>query len=262
MNEEIELKTVFNIPNIKTVKQPEVLSPNDFLDFVDRVDYVGSDPLISLRNQCMLLMTFCSCFRAIEVSQWKVKECLEPNGDIHKITRIRKEGTKGKYAIKAPVVFSEQRKMLDAWLNARVAHEIGMIRKEERTGQYRDLDPESHVFMSNWRGRWQNFSLTRKVSKGKEYQVATAVQNLLTKLYKRFGFPNSSSHAGRHSFARFVQKLFEKSGNPNAQLIIQNLLHHRTEEAQRDYTDINFHHLRKCADDIMPRPKKRGPKPQ
>jgi len=42
---------------------------------------------------------------------------------------------------------------------------------------------------------WQPFSLTRKVSKGKEYKVATAVQNLLTKLYKDYGYLNSSSHA-------------------------------------------------------------------
>jgi hypothetical protein len=61
------------------------------------------------------------------------------------------------------------------------------------------------MFLSNWRGTWQKFSLTRKVTKGKEYMVATAVQNLLTKLYKGYGFPNSSSHAGRHSMARFAK---------------------------------------------------------
>jgi integrase len=89
------------------------------------------------------------------------------------------------------------------------------------------------------------------------------VQNLLSKLYKGYGFPNSSSHAGRHSMARFAEKLFDKKGNPDTDRIVQNLLHHRSEDAQRDYTEvINFDYVRKCAKNIMPRPKKRGPKPK
>ena len=57
--------------------------------------------------------------------------------------------------------------MLNKWLEARVKYRIGM--QKEPTGDYLDLDPESHVFLSNWRGTWQNFSLTRKVVKNKEY---------------------------------------------------------------------------------------------
>ena len=93
--------------------------------------------------------------------------------------------------------------------------------------------------------------------------VATAVQNLLTKLYKDFGYSNSSSHAGRHSFARFAQRLLDKKGNPDTSRIIQTLLHHKTEAAQRDYTDVDFNHIRKVAQAMMPMPKKRGrPKKQ
>jgi integrase len=260
MNDDLAYKWVWNVPKLKTVKQPEILSPEQFLDLVDRVDNHNVDALLALRNQCMLLMTYFSCFRAVEVSQWKIRECLSPNGDICQMTKIRKDGTKGKYPIIAPVVIVEQRAMLDKWLDARVKHAIGI----DKTGSsnYRGLDPESHVFLSNWRGTWQNFSLTKKVVKNREYLVATAVQNLLTKLYKGYGFPNSSSHAGRHSMARFVEKLLDKKGNPDAERVIQNLLHHRSEEAQRDYTEvINFDHVRKCAKNIMPRPKKRGRKP-
>jgi integrase len=260
MSDDLAYKWVWNVPKLKTVKQPEVLSPEDFLDLVERVDNHNVDALHALRNQCMLLMTYFSCFRAIEVSQWKIKECLSKNGTICQMTKIRKDGTKGKYPIIAPVVIKEQREMLDKWLDARVKHAICI--DKSGSSDYRGLDPESHVFLSNWRGRWQNFSLTRKVVKGHEYQVATAVQNLLTKLYKGYGFPNSSSHAGRHSMARFVEKLLDKKGNPDADRVIQNLLHHRSEEAQRDYTEvINFDHVRKCAKNIMPRPKKRGRKP-
>ena len=259
MSDDLAYKWVWNVPELRTVKQPEALTPEEFLDFVERIDNESVDALHALRNQCMLLMTYFSCFRAIEVSQWKIKECLSPSGKICEITQIRKDGTKGKYPINAPVVVLEQRKMLMKWLEARVKYRIGM--QKESTGDYLDLDPESHVFLSNWRGTWQNFSLTRKVVKDKEYWVATAVQNLLTKLYKGYGFPNSSSHAGRHSMGRFAKKLLTKKDNPDTERIVQNLLHHRSEESQKDYTEIDFNHIRKCAKLVMPKPKKRGRKP-
>lgn len=260
MSDDLAYKWVWHVPELRTVKQPETLTPEEFLDLVERIDNENVDALIALRNQCMLLMTYFSCFRAIEVSQWKVKECLSPSGKICEMTRIRKDGTKGKHPIIAPVVVVEQREMLDKWLDARAKYSICIDKSGSK--DYRGLDPESHVFLSNWRGVWQSFSLTKKVTKGKEYQVATAVQNLITKLYKEYGFPNSSSHSGRHSMGRFAQKIMEKKGNPDTDRIIQNLLHHRSEEAKRDYTDINFDHIRKCAKNVMPKPKKRGRKPK
>lgn len=258
MSDELAYKWVWHVPKLRTVKQPEILSPEQFLDLVERIDNENVDALIGLRNQCMLLMTYFSCFRAIEVSQWKVKECLSPNGKICEITKVRKEGTKGNYSMLAPVVVKEQREMISKWLDARAKYLIGV--SKSGSDDYRGLDPESHVFLSNWRGTWQNFSLTKKITKGKEYWVATAVQNLLSKLYKDYGFPRSSSHAGRHSMSRFAQNLLEKKGNPDAERIIQNLLHHRSEESKHDYTEINFEHIRNCAKNVMPRPKKRGRK--
>jgi integrase len=260
MNEEFNPKWVWNVPVLRKVKQPEVLTPEEFLDLVVRIDNPTVDPLLALRNQCMLLMTYFSCFRAVEVSQWKIKECLYSDGSICQMTRIRKDGTKGNYPMIAPVVVVEQREILSKWLDARVKY--GICVDKTGSADYRGLDPESHVFLSNWRGTWQNFSLTKKVTKGKNYLVATAVQNLLTKLYKSYGFPNSSSHAGRHSMGRFAQKLLDKKGNPDADRIVQNLLHHRSEESKRDYTEIDFNHIRKCAKLMMPKPKKRGRKPK
>ncbi|PAJ75222.1 hypothetical protein CJF42_06120 [Pseudoalteromonas sp. NBT06-2] len=259
MSDDLAYKWVWNIPEMRTVKQPEVLSPEEFLDLIERLDNENVDALIALRNQCMMLMTYFSCFRAVEVSQWKVKECLSRTGTICQMTKLRKEATKGKYPIIAPVVVIEQREMLNKWLEARVKYNICTDKSGSK--DYMGLDPDSNVFLSNWRGTWQNFSLTRKISKGKEYLVATAVQNLLTKLYKDYGFPRTSSHGGRHSFSRFAQKLLEKKNNPDAERILQNLLHHRSSESKRDYTDVNFNHIRECAKKIMPRPKKRGRKP-
>ncbi len=257
MTAENDYRWLWKPPILRSVKQPEVLTPDDFLDLVERVDNERVDPLIGLRNQCMLLTTYFSCFRAIEVSQWKVREALYPEGSLMHVTRLRKEGTKGNYPSIAHIPnVREYRAYLDKWFDARVTHRIGLNKSGSQ--DYRGLDPDSHVFLSNWHGTWQNFSLTRKISKGKEYYVATAVQNLLTKLYKQYGYGKSSSHAGRHSFARFAQRLLEKKDNPDTNRIIQTLLHHRTEQAQRDYTDIDFNHIRKVAKQMMPKPKKRG----
>mgnify|MGYP005809751241 CR=1 FL=1 len=259
MSEELQVKWVWNVPDLRTVKQPETLSPDEFIDLVERIDNERLDALICARNQAMLWMSYGSCFRAIEVSQWKVKEALYPDGSLVHLTRLRAEATKGKYPAIAPIVIDEQREYVNRWLDYRVKHCIKLNKDGDE--QYRGLDPESHVFLSNWRGTWQNFSLTKKVSKGKNYLVATAVQNLLSKLYKNYGFSNSSSHTGRHSMARLAQKLLNRK-ELDTDPIVQNLLHHRDIKSQRDYTDVDFNHIRKCAKEMFPKPKKRGRKPK
>ncbi|WP_299496454.1 tyrosine-type recombinase/integrase [uncultured Shewanella sp.] len=246
------------MPDLRTVKQPETLTPDEFIDLVERIDNERLDPLICARNQGMLWMTYGSCFRAVEVSQWKIKEAIYPNGDLVHLTKLRAAATKGNYPAIAPIVIDEQRQYVNKWLDYRVKHRIKL---GQNKAQYRGLDPESHVFLSFHRGIWQNFSLTRKISKGKEYFVATAVQNLISKLYKNYGFDNSSSHTGRHSMARLASKLL-KQKSLNADPIVQNLLHHRSIESQKDYTDVDFKHIRECSRDMFPEPKKRGRKPK
>ena len=258
MSDTIEFKWVWHVPYLRTVKQPETLTPDEFIDLVERIDNERLDPLVCARNQAMLWMTYGSCFRAVEVSQWKVREAVYPNGELVHLTRLRADATNGNYPAIAPVIIDEQRQYVNRWLDYRVKHGIKLGAEPDK---YRGLDPESHVFLSNWRGTWQAFSLTRKISKGKEYWVATAVQNLLTKLYKEYGFSHSSSHTGRHSMARLAQKLLKRK-DLDADPIVQNLLHHRSIESQRDYTDIDFNHIRECSRKMFPKPKKRGRKPK
>ena len=45
-NENIDFKWRWNPPSLRTVKQPETLTPDEFLDMVERVDNEGVDPLI------------------------------------------------------------------------------------------------------------------------------------------------------------------------------------------------------------------------
>jgi integrase len=258
MPEKVEYKWVWNVPNLRKVKQPATLTPDQFIDLVESVDNELLDPLVCARNQAMLWMTYGSCFRAIEVSQWKIKEALYPNGRLVNTTRLRSDATKGKYPAIAHIMIDQQRDCVNRWLDYRVKHRICSNKEND---EYRGLDPESHVFLSNWRGTWQAFSLTRKISKGKEYYVATAVQNLLTKIYKKHGYINSSSHTGRHSMARLAQKLLARK-DLEVDPIVQNLLHHKDIRSQRDYTEVDFDHIRECAKKMMPKPKRRGRKPK
>jgi site-specific recombinase XerC len=56
--------------------------------------------------------------------------------------------------------------------------------------------------------------------------------------------------------ARLAQKLLSRK-DLVVDPIVQNLLHHRDIKSQRDYTDVDFNHIRNCAKGMMKRPKKR-----
>ena len=256
MGETTEFKWIWEVPDLRDVKQPDTVTPDEFMSLIQRIDNERVDPLIARRNQAMLWMTYGSLFRAVEVAKWTVKAALYPNGDLVRVTRLRAEQTKGNHPALAPIVIAEQRQIVSDWLDMRVKHRIGL--DKQGRDKYRGLDPDSPVFMSFHHGVWKPFSLTRKVTKGKEYFVATVVQNLLTKLYKDYGHTKCSSHTGRHSMARFAEKMYKRRNDPDAQRIVQQLLHHRDPDSQRDYTDIDFQHIRACAARMMPEPKKRG----
>lgn len=256
MQQKSDYKWIWEVPKLRDVKQPDTITPDQFISVIQRIDNELADPLLARRNQAMLWMTYGSLFRAVEVSKWTVRAALYPNGELVRITRLRAEQTKGHYPALAPIVIAEQRQIVSEWLDLRVKHRIGL--SKNGSTDYRGLDPDSSVFMSFHHGVWGPFSLTRKVSKGKEYYVATVVQNLLTKLYQAYGHDGCSSHTGRHSMARFAEKLYKRRGDPDAQRIVQQLLHHRDPDSQRDYTDIDFDHIRACAERMMPEPKKRG----
>ncbi|OEE38255.1 hypothetical protein A1QO_02440 [Vibrio genomosp. F10 str. ZF-129] len=244
MTDELEFKWVLNPPK-KTVKQPDIISPNDFDSLVSRINNAGVDPLVAARNQSILWQTYGSAFRAIECSKWLIREALYPSGEIMKLTRIRSDATKGNYPIIAPVVIDKQRAYLDQWLQLRVKHRIGLNQTGKKVDLYRGLNPDSPVFLSYRHQEWQPFSLTRKVTKSREYFVATAMQNAISRLYKDYGHPNCSSHTGRHSISRLMAKVLEgKTTDVELRKVIQNLLHHRDERSQDDYREINWKSLR------------------
>jgi len=164
-------KWIWEVPDLRDVKQPDTFTPDEFVSLIQRIDNERVDPLTARRNQAMLWMTYGSLFRAVEVSKWTVKAALYPNGDLVRITRLRPEQTKGNYPALAPIVIVEQRQIVRDWLDMRVKHRIGLAKQP--SDSYRGLDPDSPVFMSFHHGVWKPFSLTRKVSKGKEYFVAT-----------------------------------------------------------------------------------------
>ena len=251
MSTEPDFKWVFNPPK-KQIKQPDIISPKDFDSLVERIDNESVDPLVASRNQALLWMTYGSAFRAVECSKWLVREAMYPNGEIMRLTRIRADGTKGSYPIIAPIVIDKQRQFLERWLSLRVQHRIGLNQSEKNAEQYRGLNPDLPVFLSYRHYEWHPFSLTRKVTKGREYMVATSMQNTISALFKQYGHPNCSSHTGRHSISRLMAKILDdKIADAELRTIIQNLLHHRDERSQDDYREINWRTLREKSKDMF-----------
>ena len=61
--------------------------------------------------------------------------------------------------------------------------------------------------------------------------------------------------------ARLAQKLLKRR-DLDVDTVVQNLLHHRNVNSQKDYTDVDFNHIRECSRKMFPSPKKRGRKPK
>ncbi|MPY24451.1 hypothetical protein [Shewanella sp. YLB-07] len=55
---ESDFKWIWKVPDLRTVKQPETVTPDEFIDLVERIDNERLDPLVCTRNQAMLWMTF------------------------------------------------------------------------------------------------------------------------------------------------------------------------------------------------------------
>ncbi len=68
-----EFKWIWEVPDLRDVKQPDTVTPDEFMSLILRIDNERVDPLIARRNQAMLWMTYGSLFRAVEVAKWTVK---------------------------------------------------------------------------------------------------------------------------------------------------------------------------------------------
>ncbi len=211
-------------------KQAGVIDIRQFYTLLDRLDLKDVDPVLVLRNQCILMQTWASAFRAKSCAKWLVREALYPNGQLVSMTRIRSDGTKGDSSVIVPVVVRQQREMLERWIDMRLEHGIMVSSKKE----YRGLLPDSPMFPRWYAGAWGHWSPTRKTTKGKQYLVYTNIQTMISKFYQNHGYPACSSHSGRR-------------GNTDAmrrrgidRTTIQGVLGHALESSQEVYSDLDL----------------------
>ncbi|MBW8191307.1 tyrosine-type recombinase/integrase [Neiella marina] len=224
------LSKILEPPNGWRPKQAGVISPKDFQTLLMRLDLKDKDPVLVMRDNCMLWMCYASAFRAVEVAGWLVKEAMYPNGQICSMTRIRAAATKGSLPTIAPVVVKQQRAILEAWLSMRVEKGI-MLGNSKR---YRGLNPDSPVFPRYYAAAWGHWAPTRKVTKGKQYLVHTNLQTHLSKLHQHYGFPQCSSHSGRRSVTDALRR---KGVEPET---IQGVLGHSCIDSQLVYSDLDL----------------------
>jgi len=177
--------------------------------------------------------------RISEVARIDVKTLLYPSGKIRtevflpaKICKMLKPRTMWLWNKKA-------REAIQAVIDYRIKRKWGLSLNDDR---YQGLMADSPLLYNN-RGRPYSLSDKKRTMVDGSiniYKSCDALQDLLTKIYKRCGLHNCSSHSGRKSLATNAAE----AGVPLS--IIARLLGHDDEEMSLHYIDIRDKKLEEC----------------
>lgn len=182
--------------------------------------------------------------RISEVARIDVKTLLYPSGKIRtevflpaKICKMLKPRTMWLWNKKA-------REAIQAVIDYRIKRKWGLSLNDDR---YQGLMPDSPLLYNN-RGRPYSLSDKKRTMVDGSiniYKSCDALQDLLTKIYKRCGLHNCSSHSGRKSLATNAAE----AGVPLE--VIARLLGHDDPEMSLHYIDIRDKQLEKCYEDAF-----------
>lgn len=177
--------------------------------------------------------------RVSEVARIDVKTLLYPSGKIRtevflpaKICKMLKPRTLWLWNKKA-------REAIQVVIDYRIKRKWGLSLNDDR---YQGLMPGSKLLYNN-RGRRYSLSDKKRIMVDGAiniYKACDALQDLLTKIYKRCGLHNCSSHSGRKSLATNAAE----AGVPLE--IIARLLGHDDPEMSLHYIDIRPKQLERC----------------
>jgi len=182
--------------------------------------------------------------RVSEVARVDVKTLLYPSGKIReeiflpsKICKMLKPRTIWLTNPKA-------REAIQAVIDYRIKRKWGLSIADER---YQGLMPDSNLLYNN-RGRKYALSDKKRIMVDGSiniYKACDALQDLLTKVYKRCGLHNCSSHSGRKSLATNAAE----KGVPLD--VIARMLGHDDPEMSLHYIDIRQKQLEQCYEVVI-----------
>ncbi len=177
--------------------------------------------------------------RISEVARIDVKTLLYPSGKIRtevflpsKICKMSKTRTMWLWNTKA-------REAIQAVIDYRIKRKWGLSLND---GRYQGLMPDSPLLYNN-RGRPYALSDKKRImvdGSTNTYKACDALQELLTKVYKRCGLHNCSSHSGRKSLATNAAE----AGVPLE--VIARMLGHDDPEMSLHYIDIRPKQIEEC----------------
>lgn len=187
------------MPSLPTSKHATVLTPAKFKHVLRVTAATSQQPE---RNLMILWLTHSTGIRVTELGQLKISDVMFSSGKLRQEIYLRSAITKH---CKARVVYLTHPKAIEAveaWLAYR------MTRKWEcrPDKEFRGIWPDSTLVLSH-KGR--AFELTRKrriLESGIEevYWCCDALQQAISRLYRKAGIKSGSSHSGRRSLANRV----------------------------------------------------------
>lgn len=189
------------------MKQAKTLSKEELARLLKIVKFTRH----ANRNRLVVLLSFLSGMRAIEISQLRVKDVISEAGEVKDTIYLKSFQTKGKSD--QQVVVSEA------------------LRKE--IGQYINTNPH---LLNNREGHLLRSQKTRQ---GFSSQT---VQNLFRFLYQQAHIENASSHSGRRSF---ITNLSEKGVSVR---VIQELARHSSMVTTQRYIDVSVDKLKNAVE--------------
>lgn len=182
--------------------------------------------------------------RVSEVALLDVKTILHPSGKIREEVflpaKICKMLTSGTIWLTNP----KAREAIQAVIDYRIKRKWGLSLADER---YQGLMPDSRLLYNN-RGRPYALSDKKRIMADgsiNTYKACDSLQELLTKIYKRCGLHDCSSHSGRKSYATNAAE----AGVPLE--VIARGMRHKDPEMTLLYIDMREKQLEKCYEVVI-----------
>lgn len=218
-----------------TENKAAVLRPRQFKDLL----LVAGDGRHGTRNKAIIWHSFGSALRVTEIAHLKIKDVLDRNGEVKELGTLPGSYTKNGKPRHFLQVEPEQRAAIAAYVALRAELRL---RVSSKPGEYAGLQPNSPLYLA--RGD-AGFALNKKRHEKAdgsvvEYEVCSSLQQLITRLIKRVGVADGSSHSGRRTFAT---RLSERGVDDS---LIQSLLGHGEPNMTMAYIEANMDLIRKA----------------
>jgi integrase len=187
------------------------------------------------RNIAIVWMSFGSALRVTEIARLKVRDVVDPDGELKDEFRLPSAYTKNGESRMAYMLEPEHKKALFDYLDWRSENR----RRINDSSEFRGLIPDSPLFLARGNAGFAFRKKEYQKADGTvaEYSVCSSMQQLLSNLVGK-AVDGGSSHSGRRTFAT---RLADRGVDLD---YIKYLLGHKTKQQSLAYIESNTKRLR------------------